>query len=72
MWTMLAVQADIYPLLSPRQHDFIQKMWESMLRIFLSDFVASSESTKMIADQIKKVLLTHSVEIEPDVHYTSL
>ena len=50
-----------------RTNDFILKAWESVLRIFLSEFVANSENGKMVAEQIKEVLSTHSTDEEPDV-----
>ena len=43
-----------------RTHEFILKLWESIMRIFLSDFVSKNANGKTVAEHIKSTLKTHS------------
>ena len=50
-----------------RTHEFILKVWESLLRIFLSDFVAKNANGKIIAEHTTTTLTTHSKNEDPNI-----
>ena len=50
-----------------KTHEFILKAWESLLRIFLSDFVAKNANGKIIAEHITTTLTTHSKNEDPNI-----
>ena len=51
-----------------RSNDFILKVWESMLRTFMTHFMVNNSNVKTVAQQIKELLLAaESTDTEPSV-----